>query len=398
MPEINSLLIVSHVRHYRYNGILYAYAPYVREIDVWAEIFQDILIASPCCECEPEGDCAAFTQRTIRILPQKETGGETAGAKLLLIIALPKMIWQLCRAMRKADAIHVRCPGNLGLLGVIFAPFFSRYRIAKFAGQWGDYHGEARTVALQRRLLRSQWWGSPVTVYGDYPNQPAHVIPFFTSVLTKAQVQRARQSASRTREEKTLKILFVGRLAREKNVHILLDAIGQLCSQGIETQCAIVGDGIQRNALEHQAALLDIAGNVDFVGGVDFDRVLDFYEWADVLVLASETEGWPKAIAEAMAFGLLCIGSDRGLIPKMLGEGKGLIVPPGDVTALTAALAGVHQKADQNLLMRTRAAEWGQKYSLEGLRDALRELMQDHWKVQLVQSAPLSSEQKRVAE
>src|SRR4051794_1463353 len=119
------LLITSHVIHYSYQGRLYAYGPYAREIDLWADLFSDVAIASPCRDELPPGDCLPFERRNISILPQKEAGGETLSAKLGLIASIPAMIWDLARAMRSADAIHVRCPGNLGLLGVLLAPLFS---------------------------------------------------------------------------------------------------------------------------------------------------------------------------------------------------------------------------------------------------------------------------------
>jgi glycosyltransferase involved in cell wall biosynthesis len=111
--------------------------------------------------------------------------------------------------------------------------------------------------------------------------------------------------------------------------------------------------------------------------------VLDQYERADVIVLASQTEGWPKALAEGMTFGLVCIGSNRGLIPHMLEDGRGITVPPGDAKSLADALQRVIDAPDNFQLMRERAAGWAQAYSLEGLRHAVRALLMAHWKVAL---------------
>ncbi len=374
---VRRLCIVSHVVHYRQGGAVHAYAPYAREIEIWADLFPEVRIAAPCEDTVPPGDTAPIARPNVRMAPQPHTGGDSYGAKLKQLALLPALAVSLAGPMRAADAIHVRCPGNLGLLGVLLAPLFSRRRIAKYAGQWSDYEGEAPTVRLQKALLRSRWWGAPVTVYGAWPDQPAPIVPFFTSVLDGQQVERARRAASSRTASPASRVLFVGRLSRSKNVHVLLAALGRLRKEGIDLPCTIVGDGPERAALEAQAAELGVAAS--FAGGVDFDSVLAFYETHDVLVLASETEGWPKAIAEAMAFGLVCVGSDRGLIPQMLGEGKGLIVPPGDETALTDALRKVAADFQEALEMGRRAAAWGQRYSLESLRDELRALMERWW-------------------
>lgn len=373
--------------HYAHGGKLFSYAPYAREIDLWADLFPELIIAAPCRETTPPPDCAPFSRSNISICPQRETGGDTLGAKLKQMIRLPAVIFDLCRAMRRAGAIHVRCPGNLGLLGVALAPIFSRYLVAKYAGQWTPYPGEPLAWRLQRALLKSRWWRGPVTVYGDWPNQPPHVIPFFTSVLNERQAERARIAAARRtiylNEGKSLRVLFIGRLSAAKNVNTILDAIALLKTRGIKVECDIVGEGPERAKLERQAEESGISGRVNFAGGVEFDRALDFYERADTLALVSETEGWPKAIAEAMAFGLVCIGSDRGLIPKMLGEGRGIVVPPGDAAALASALRRVFEHPGEYSEMGKRAAIWGQRYSLEGLQRAISELLTERWRTSI---------------
>jgi glycosyltransferase involved in cell wall biosynthesis len=367
---VRRLCIVSHVVHYRHGGRIHAYAPYAREIAIWADLFPEVRIAAPCKDVLPPGDAAPIDRENVAMDPQPRAGGDAFGAKLRQVLRLPVMIASMAGALRRADAVHVRCPGNLGLLGTLMAPLFSRRLVAKYAGQWPDWDGEARTVRLQKALLRSRWWRGPVTVYGDWPGQPAHVVPFFTSVLDREQMERARRSAASRQPTDRPRVLFVGRLSRAKNVDVFLDALGGL-------PCTIVGDGPEREALEAKAAGLGVQAN--FAGAVDFERVLTFYETHDVLVLASETEGWPKAIVEAMAFGLVCIGSERGLIPQILGDGRGLVVPPRDVNALAAALRRIAAAPDEARRMGDRAAAFGQRYSLEDLREALRELMVVWW-------------------
>jgi glycosyltransferase involved in cell wall biosynthesis len=248
--EPRRLLIVSHVVHYLHDGRLHAYGPYAKEIDVWADVFEHVSIAAPCREEEPPADAIPFAAANLSIVAQEETGGTSLGAKVRQIAAVPRLSLGLARAMRHADAIHVRCPGNLGLLGVILAPMFSRYVIAKYAGQWTDYDGEAWTVRLQKRLLR-RWWPGPVTVYGRWPDQPSHIVPFFTSILDEAQLARAARAASRRPRERgaPLRVLYVGRLSREKHVDTLIGAIAELERRSTPCTCTIVGDGPEHEQL-----------------------------------------------------------------------------------------------------------------------------------------------------
>ncbi len=376
-----TLAVVSHVPHYRVGKQIYAYGPYAHEIDIWADLFSRVVIAAPLRNQEPPGDCVAFTRGNIDVAPQKEAGGDNLRAKLALIWAAPGILCNLAQVFRRADAIHVRCPGNLGLLGVLLGPLFSRRLIAKYAGQWIDYVGEPWSTRLQKKLLASRWWRGPVTVYGKWPNQPAHVIPFFTSILLEQQMEQARRSAQRPRSSNVTRALYVGRLSTAKNVDILLRSLAMVIAHGVQIDCTIVGEGPEHQKLVALCSELGLTDRIHFAGGLPFYLVLDHLEQSDVLVLASETEGWPKAIAEGMAFGLVCIGSDRGLVPQMLSEGRGIVVPPRDVEALANVLQCVAASSDGFVSVRARAAGWAQQYTLEGLREALRKLLVSHWQL-----------------
>ncbi len=389
MSSVKRLLIVTHVTNHRHGGTVQAYGPYVREVDIWCDLFPEVVIAAPVDDSPPDGDALPFSRPNLSLYAIPDSGGNTLASKLWQLCRLPWIVLRLSAAMWKADAIHVRCPGNLGLLGVALGPLFSNKLVAKYAGQWSGFPGEPWSVRLQRWLLGSRWWRGIVTVYGEWPNQPKHVVPFFTSVMTPQQINRARQIASSKRPASPFSIVFVGRLSKAKNVDVLIEAVAGLVHRGVDVRCNIVGHGAEYDSLQKLASERGVLDRVHFAGGVEFDQVFDFYEQAHVLVLASETEGWPKAIAEAMACGVVCVGSDRGLVPWMLGEGRGFLVPPGNVDALTSTLQTLVDSTERRDETSRRAAEFGQRYSVDSLRDALAELLTERWNVDIV--APVKS-------
>lgn len=375
------LLVVSHVMHYRHDGQLFAYGPYSREIDIWADLFEQVVIASPCCDEAPPGDCLAFTRSNIAIAPQAETGGATRAAKVEQLRQLPRLWRSLRRAMRRADAVHVRCPGNLGLLGVVMAPLFSRYLVAKYAGQWNGYEGESRTVRLQRRLLASRWWRGPVTVYGQWPDQPPHVIGFFTSMMTAQQVEHAAEVARDKEVKAPLRVFFSGVLESRKRADVLLDAVHQARANGLALEVVLAGDGSERDNLRRQAQELGLDDIVKFAGALPFEEALTWYEWAHCLVLPSQhSEGWPKVVAEAMCYGCVAIAVDHGHVPAML-EGRGVVLPQGSSQEIAAALRAIADDPARFQPMMRAASHWARQYSLEGLRGALSELLTREWGV-----------------
>lgn len=380
-PEL--LLIVSHVLHYKHAGKLYAYGPYAREIDIWADLFPHVAIAAPYREAVPPGDCLAFTRANISMRPQLETGGKTRAAKAKQVLLLPALIWGLAKAMREADAIHVRFPANLGLLGALLAPVFSPYLVAKWAGQWNTYAGERFVLRAQRFLLRSRWWRGVVTVYGKWENEPPHIISFFTSMMTERQVRRAIEVADEKKIGAPLRVLFSGRLAPEKRVDALLRAVKLARDINVDLELVLVGDGSEGERLKALAKDLNIENRVRFVGALPFDESLNWYEWAHCLVLPSiNSEGFPKVVAEAMCHGLICIAVNHGQVPTML-KGRGMLLEKGTPEEIAVGLGRIARSPGEFEPLMKEASLWSRQFSLESLRRALAELLSEKWNVPL---------------
>jgi colanic acid/amylovoran biosynthesis glycosyltransferase len=143
-----------------------------------------------------------------------------------------------------------------------------------------------------------------------------------------------------------LRLLCVGTLHEVKGQHVLLDAVADLRRRGIPVVVTFVGDGPDRAALERRAQRAYLGGVARFTGETDRDGVLRELHAADVVVAPSvptaggKREGIPVVLMEAMACGLPVVSSQLSGIPELVEhEVSGLLLPPGDVGALTEALA-----------------------------------------------------------
>jgi glycosyltransferase involved in cell wall biosynthesis len=338
-------------------------------------LFERVVIVAPRVDGPPPSGFKCLERTNIELRRMPRTGGPTPAAKAWQLLTLPRLIWSLVAALRGAEAVQVRCPGNLGLLGVLLVPLLTRRMVAKYAGAWSPYPGEPWSRKVQRLLLASRWWRGPVTVYGRRPGQPAHVVPFFNAVLSADHIRGAKRSAP----HRELRVLYVGRLSRAKNVDALLHAVAQLERDGLEVDCRIVGEGPQRPALEGLAGELDLSGRVRFLGGLSLEKTVEQYRWADALVLVSRTEGWPKVVLEAMAFGLVCVASDSGTLRMILAEGRGILVPVGGSEEVASALRELAAEPERFVPTRRAAAAWAGRYTIERLAEALRRLLADGW-------------------
>jgi glycosyltransferase involved in cell wall biosynthesis len=135
-------------------------------------------------------------------------------------------------------------------------------------------------------------------------------------------------------------ILSVGRLSREKGQADLIEAVSLLRKEnGSRNLCLVlVGDGPDKQKLQHAAAAAGIADSVLFAGHQT--DVIPFYSMADLLVLPSHTEGSPNSLLEAMAAALPIVATAVGGVPEIVSDHKeGLLVHERRPAELAGAIS-----------------------------------------------------------
>jgi glycosyltransferase involved in cell wall biosynthesis len=148
---------------------------------------------------------------------------------------------------------------------------------------------------------------------------------------------------------------------------VLLEAIARCVGAGLDLGLTVVGDGKHRSELEAQARMLGLAERVCFLGQLTAgDPVREQLDHADLFVLPSLTEGLPRAMIEAMARALPCVGSTVGGIPELLPPED--TVPAGDAAALARKIREVVTALERMARMSTRNLAKAREYSDEALR------------------------------
>ncbi len=135
-----------------------------------------------------------------------------------------------------------------------------------------------------------------------------------------------------------LRLLYLGRLVREKGLYELIEGLHLARSQGAAAELIVAGDGPEAAALGEAAAACGRAA-VGFVGPVRGPDKLALLRWADVLALPSYSEGLPYALLESMAAGVPAIATRVGAIPEVVADGvNGLLLEPRSAAAIAAAI------------------------------------------------------------
>ena len=133
-------------------------------------------------------------------------------------------------------------------------------------------------------------------------------------------------------------VLYVGRLAPEKRVDRLIDALGRLAGAAPDAALALVGDGPERAALEARAAAV-APGRVIFAGRREGVALAAWYRLGGLFALASEYEPFGAVVNEALVAGLPAVCSDRAGARALVAPGRnGEVVDAGRPEALDAAL------------------------------------------------------------
>lgn len=135
-------------------------------------------------------------------------------------------------------------------------------------------------------------------------------------------------------------ILFLGRLWREKGIFDLIEASATLAREFPELRVVCAGDG-DIAALRRRVAELHLERKLVFPGWVEGAAKDELLARASIFVLPSYAEGLPIGVLEAMINGIPVVATAVGGIPDALGNEAGLLVPPGDPAALSAALASL---------------------------------------------------------
>lgn len=287
---------------------------------------------------------------------------------------LPRVILTLRKEIASSDAIMVIHNDFLGMLAIWEARNRHKSHLFFIGGNQEEvvrhkYSGWKRWAAvwLARFFDRvDQYWldrGTLVLVTGSelldrLAGNGRRVFPYFTSLVHESDI--CTLPSPKILHEQ-VNILYVGFLNNNKGIDVLLQAIAKYSHRfGINTKLHLVGEGPARPSLETLCHKLRIENDVTFYGFIgDKMDLAEIYRQCDLFVLPSRSEGIPKVLLEAMAYGLPILTTNVGGIPDFIQNGEnGVMVRPDDIDALGRALATL---IDDNVF-REKLVQGGRNY------------------------------------
>lgn len=285
----------------------------------------------------------------------------------------PRPLPQLHRFFRenRVDVIHVQIPFLLGVIGLRMGKRYGVPVVAHYHTLYDRYLHYV-PIAPEGALRALLWWHlrrfyqcvQATVVPSHYACQylqrfgvqsrAVEVIPtgveFHPRVVGREEA-RARYGLPRERPI----LVYVGRLAREKNLNLLLEMLPLVQRDVPDVLLWLVGSGNAEEALQKQAQQMRLTASVRLQGRVPHEHISAVYAAADLFVFPSVTETQGLVLWEAQAHGLPCVVVNEGGAPESVRDGVDGLLVPNEAQAFAQAVVRLLQNEDLRRQMSENA-------------------------------------------
>lgn len=363
IPSSSSLLIISDTAMWQVNGEISVFEPTLREVEWLGGMFKSITWIGYGCPGVPKTFARATNNSNIEfVLLPHARGGKTFFEKLKILPFIPRLIFIMLRHLRKHTFVHTRGPSVPALLAILFSNFDNTRKYwHKYAGNWIQ-DPAPKAYGLQRFLLKHNQ--HKVSVNGFWSDNPANFVNLENPCLTNTELEEANKIAQNKSLRSAFTICFVGGLVKAKGIFEFIDALALIEDKTKIEKVLIAGDGSEHELVKLKAKLIPIP--IHFLGNIKRDALNTVYTDSDIIVLPSATEGFPKVIAEAAAFGCIPIVTNVSSIGQYIVDKRnGMLLKDGKPEAIAAALVFLFSRKEKLAEMKSNVVQMSQLFTYE---------------------------------
>lgn len=366
--------IISHVEHIKKQDLFFAYAPYVREMNIWFKYVDEVIVVAPLKTEKPTGIYIFYAHNCIDFTKVPDFSFIHFRTSFVALFKLPIIFWRIFWVMKNADHIHLRCPGNMGLIGCIVQILFpNKTKTAKYAGNWDPKSIQPYTYKIQKWILSNTFLtrNMQVLVYGDWHNQSENIKLFFTATYSESE----KEIVEKININNGVQLIFVGSLVSGKNPMYAIKLVEKLVRIGFNMTLDLYGDGSERNILENYIHINNLENIIVLHGNQNKETIKKAYQKSHFVILPSKSEGWPKAIAEGMFWGCVPVASKVSCVPLMLDYGnRGVLLEMNlekDVNQIKEIISD-----EKNFISKSKlSAQWSQNYTTDVFEAEIKKLL-----------------------
>lgn len=354
---------------------LYIYSPYEKEMQLWAKYVGSI---SFCCPIWSDDKKLLITPISFTITDVFKLSEFDVTTFFNSIKAIPSIVssfFIIFKAMLVADHIHLRCPGNMGLIASIVQIFFPfKKKSAKYAGNWDPKAKQPFTYKMQRWILSNTFLtrNIQVLVYGNWPNQSKNIKPFFTATYFDSDKVGIQSKILKD----NIEFVFVGTLSKGKQPLYAIELVHELAKKGYTLQLNLYGEGEMRAELETYIKVHKLENYIFLKGNQSKETVLEAYKKSHFLLLPSKSEGWPKVVAEAMFWGCIPVVTPISCVPDMLNYGTRGVLLNENLQEDVGKLINVINDFEIYNKISSEGQLWSQKYTLDYFENEIKKILE----------------------
>ena len=382
------LLVISSAPVVELDGKLHLYAPYEKEMQLWAKHADTIQFCCPIWKQDRKLLIAPISFEVNSIVELQEFDITSLSNKLKAIPFAFVALIKIFKAMRQADHIHLRCPGNIALLACLVQILFpNKQKTAKYAGNWDPKSKQPWSYRLQKWILSNTFLtkNMQVLVYGEWEGSSKNVKSFFTATYSESEIHNSEfriqnelslRAESRTNENQ-FKFLFIGTLSPGKQPLYAIKLVEEMHKKGKKVLLELYGEGILRKELEHYISQNNLEAIVFLKGNQNKETVLKGYQNSHFLILPSKSEGWPKVVAEAMFWGCVPIASPVSCVPYMMGNGSRGIVLQEELNQDVNQIKTVINNQELYQKMASEGQSWSRQFTTDKFETEISKLIKE---------------------
>jgi glycosyltransferase involved in cell wall biosynthesis len=348
------------------------------QMQALSELFDATTLVVPCSSTTKRVGGMSLTGHNIAVRPLTNPRGSGLKRKAGFLFWLMRNSSALLQEIRRADVVHAPIPGDIGTIGMLLALIWRKPLFVRYCGNWFVQRTTAehfwkwfmRQFAAGRNVMLATG-GSAELPAPDNPN--VHWI--FSTSLPEAELRICSRHRDQPLSDSP-RLIVVCRQERGKGIETIIESLPAIRRMFPRACLDVVGDGGALSGFKKLAVAQGVEKEVTFHGKVDHAQVIRLLQQADLFCYPTASEGFPKAVLEALACGLPVVTTRVSVLPELIGTGCGLLLDEATPAALARTVVDCLSDAERYRAMSARALETASQYSLERWRDMIGGFLQ----------------------
>jgi len=305
--------------------------------------------------------------------------------KFLRRIAFPFwLFWNsitIIREILNADAVHAPIPGDIGTIGMLAAFFFKKPLFVRYCGNWENKRTFAE-IFWKWFLIRFAGNRNVFLATGGCKKPPSsknvNIKWVFSTSMSEKELTRNAVPNKEIHNNKIV-IATLGRQEKGKGTELLIESLTKLIKIYPEIILNIIGDGSQLHKYKQLTHHLGVSKNVIFHGYLAHDEAIQVLKKSDLFCFPTLSEGFPKAVLEALSCNLPVITTNVSVLPELISDKCGRIIDVPSPENISKNIIELISNPNEYKRLSINAGNKALDYSIETWQQTLKMHLEESW-------------------